>query len=223
MLKRLSIATAISLLALVGSPARAQFGGIGAPKVPSAGGSGGATPEQIDKFMKEATNASGLVDAASISLYRAVASKNEVDALDAQISAANKLADPQEKKAKLEEINRSTLAKTANMKFNEIAEAVKKEHNDKKSAAINASLYNLGLGGLQDADLVSTGKKLVSGTPSPAIAGKIPEVKQTIEKLVAQGDSISKILGNSTALMTTVGLRDLPKSASSPARQVNLQ
>ena len=111
--------------------------------------------------MKEATNASGLVDAASISLYRAVASKNEVDALDAQISAANKLADPQEKKAKLEEINRSTLAKTANMKFNEIAEAVKKEHNDKKSAAINASLYNLGLGGLQDADLVSTGKKLV--------------------------------------------------------------
>jgi len=201
----------IPVVVLAALPASAQLGGLSSkPKVSG----GGATPQEVDKFLKDAVQADALVQQASLLLFNAVASKEEVAAIEAKIKAAKAIDDPKEREAKVREWEADVKTKLAKVDFDKAAEKLKAEKNAEKNESIRSSLWNMALGGLKDADLVNSGKRMTSGPPSPEVADRIPAVKEAIEKLASQGEGVTKILGRAKSLMATVGLQSLPTSAS---------
>ncbi len=207
----------VAVLGLAASPAWAQLGGFSKPNLPS---SGGATPQEVDKFLREAVAADSLVQDSSMHLLRAVVSKERVAEIEAHLKAAKEIQDPKEKQAKLAAVGAEVNAELAKADYDKLNEQLKAEHNAKKNESIRNSIWNLGLGSVKDVELVNTGKGLVSGVPSPAIADRIPAVKEAITRLVSQGDGLAKILGRAKSLMSTVGLENLPRSASEPPKIV---
>ncbi len=196
------------VVVLAALPAWAQFGGLSKPS------GGGATAQEVDKFLKDAAQADALVQQASMLLLKAVASKEEVAAIEAKMKAAKAIQDPKERDAKLREVAADRITVLTKVNYDKLAEQLKAEKNATKNESIRSSLWNMALGGLKDTELVNSGKRMTSGPPSPEIAGKIPAVKEAIEKLASQGEGVTKILGRAKSLMATVGLQSLPTSAS---------
>ncbi len=207
----------VAVLGIAASPAWAQLGGFSKPSIPS---SGGATPQEVDRFLSEAVAADSLVQDSSMHLLRAVVSKERVAEIEAHLKAAKEIQDPQEKQAKLVAFGAEVNAELAKADYDKLNEQLKAEHNAKKNESIRNSIWNLGLGSVKDVQLVNTGKGLVSGVPSPAIVDRIPAVKEAITRLASQSDGLAKILGRAKSLMSTVGLENLPTSASEPPKMV---
>lgn len=206
----LSIAVGVALFAAM--PAQAQFGGLSAPKVPSGGG--GATAADVESFLSKATEADKLVNASALQLYKAVSSKEAVEKVEAEMKAAGEIKDPAERQAKIDQINADIQAALAKKDWAAAQKQLAAEQSAKKNEAVKGGLFNLALGALKDTELVGIGKKLVSGVPSPDVASKIPQVKDTVTKLANQADGLGKVVGGAKSLMSTVGLEALPTSAS---------
>ncbi len=198
------------VLVLAALPGWAQLGGLSKPNVSG----GGATPQEVDKFLKDAVLADALVQQASMLLLKAVGSKEDVAEIEAKMKAAKAIQDPKERDAKLREVAADETTLLQKVNFEKEREKLKAENNAKKNESIRRSLWNMALGGLKDTELVNSGKRMTSGPPSPEIAGKIPAVKEAIERLASQGEGVTKILGRAKSLMSTVGLENLPTSAS---------
>jgi hypothetical protein len=209
-MKNLHLAAAFVASLLVAPPAVAQFG---MPAMPSAGG-GGATAADVDRFVLGAAEANKLVADASTRLLEAVGSKAQVDAYQAELKAANATVDPQERDAKLKKAEENKNAVLAAVDYGAKTQEKIKQASAAQKAAVGASIYNLSLGALKDADLVLTGKKMVSGVPDPSIASRLASVKDTITALSSQGESLTKIVGSAKTLMSSVGLEALPTKAS---------
>ncbi len=192
------------------SPAWAQLGGFSKPNVPG----GGATAEEINKFLGDTVVADTLVQKSSMQLLKAVVSKQKYEKIDAEMKAAMAIQDPKEREAKVNVVQAEVRTELMKVNFQEVNAQLKAKADTKKNQAIGHGLWNLALGGLKDVELVNSGKKLVSGPPRPEVAGKISEVKQAIEKLASQGEGVTKILGSAKVLMSTVGLESLPQSAT---------
>lgn len=207
----------LAVLGIAASPAWAQMGGFSKPTAPSGGG---ATPQEVDKFLRQVVDADNLVRDSSLHLAKAVLSKGEVAKIEAQMKAAKEVQDPKERQARLAVVDADMMAKLEKADFEKENEQLKAKKDAKKNESIRSSLWNLGLGSIKDAELVNTGKGLVSGVPSPAVADRIPAVKEAIARLASQGQGLAKILGHAKSLMSTVGLESLPKSASEQPRPV---
>lgn len=216
-MKNLQLATAFVAAILLAPAAQAQFG---MPKLPSTAGSGGATAADVDRFTTSAAEADKLVSQASTHLLTAVGSKEQVDKYNAQVKAANGIADPKEKEAKLQKAEDDKNAILASMDYSKEKENLAKGADAKKKAAVNASIWNLALGALRDADLVVTGKKMASGTPDPSIATRLVGVSNTVTKLASQGETLTKIVGSAKTLMSVVGLESLPTKASDAPKAI---
>ncbi len=214
-MKKTLLFTAIASCLALAPLAHAQFGGLGAaaPSIPGGGG-GGATPADIDAFLSAATIADTLVVEASKSLFNAVASKESREKVEALTKAANAITDPKERQAKLDQASKEQNAEFAKVDFKKSGEALAKSADAKQKDATKNAIWNLALGALKDVELVASGRKFVSGPPSPAIAGKIPAVKETIERLSSQAEALPKVVEGAKGLMKAVGLEALPTKAS---------
>jgi hypothetical protein len=201
-------------------PARAQFGMPKAPAAPAApaAGTGGATAADIDQFVKSATEADTLVQSSGMALLKAVASKEAVEKINAEIAAAKKIEDPKEREAKLAQAQKSMFAALNGVKWEEQKTALAKSKDAEKTANVKSGIWNLALGSLKNVELIAVGKKITSGAPSPTVAAKIPEAAKALEKLVSQADGLTKVVGGAKSLMTTVGLEALPTKASDAAQ-----
>lgn len=194
---------------LFSSPAQAQFGGFN----PMGGGGGGATPEKVDAFVADAKAAEILVRTSAWHIAHAVLSKDRYAELQAKREVILKIADPQEKDAKLKELDKTLnddLAKADYKKASEDEKKADEEHKKQTAAA----LFNYSLGVLKDAELIIKGKDLVSGTPSPMVATRIPAAKGALDSIVSQADAQTKVIGGIKTLCTSVDLKDLPTKAS---------
>ncbi len=196
------------VVVLAALPASAQFGGLSKPS------GGGATPQEVDKFLKDAVQADALVQRASMLLLKAVGSKEDVAEIEAKMKATKAIEDPKERQARVDALQADERTKLMKVDFDKASEKLKAEKNATKNESVRKSLWNMALGGLKDTELVNSGKRMTSGPPSPEIAGKIPAVKEAIERLASQGEGVTKILGRAKSLMSTVGLESLPTSAS---------
>jgi hypothetical protein len=190
------------------------------PSLPTGGGS--VTTRQIDAFMENAASSDGLVRAASLQLFKAVASKKEIAKYEALVEAANKTQDPKEKKAKMEEADASVQASLQSTDWEKKNAEIVKQKNKEKNQAIANGLYNMALGALKDKDLVNTGTRLASGVPEPAAATRILLVKETVERLGSQANGLTKVVGSAKVLMTTVGLKELPTSSAEQAKYIKM-
>ena len=217
-MSKLTLSIAVCVALVVAMPARAQFG-ISAPKVP--GGGGGATAADVNSFLMKATDADKLVNESALQLYKAVSSKEAIEKVEAELKAAGEIKDPAERQAKIDKINADIQAELAKKNWSDAQKKLAAEHSEKKNEAVKSGLYNLALGALKDTELVGIGKKLVSGVPSPDVADKIPQVKDTITKLANQADGLGKVVGGAKSLMSTVGLEALPTKASEEPKSSN--
>lgn len=202
----------VLLAALAGAhPAHA----LGLPKAPSIpSGGGGATPADVDKFLTDATVADAVVDKAQEDLFAAVASKEAAQMYADAKAAGEKSQNPKEKEAKLAEAKKLRDSELQNANYAEKAEQMKANADENKKKKTADGIYNTAWGLLKDIELVDAGKKFVSGAPSPAIAGKIPDVKAALERLGSQANNLPKVVDGAKKLMSAVGLAALPTSAS---------
>jgi hypothetical protein len=203
--------TAVCIVA----PAHAQFGGFSKPSTPAVpSGGGGATPAEVDKFVSDASTADALVQNSAMQLLRAVTAKEKVDEVDQRLKAAQAISDPQERRAKISEVQKDAQTELKKADFAKAAETLKTSVDEKKKQSARAGIFNLALGSLKNVELAATGKKLVSGTPSPTVAPKIPDVKFAVDKLTSQAEGWTSVVASAKTLMSAVGLQALPTSAA---------
>lgn len=190
----------------------AQFGGLGA-----RGGGGGSN---IDAFLQSATEAEGLMRKSSWNIADALLAKDKVDALKEKRNAIEKITDPKEKAAKLRELDKDVNSQLATMDFVAKSKELEKEPDKKKKETTAAGIFNFSLGLLKDTELLSQGQKLATTPPSPAIANKLPQVKDFVASLGNQLDSIKKVGEGLKQLSAAVGLKALPTKASDKPQPV---
>lgn len=217
-MKKLVRSVVVLALALVAAEANAF--GFSKPKLPETGG-GGATAADVDTFLGKATDADGLVTRAADALFSAVADKAQIVKYDQEMKAAEEKADPKEREAAVREAHQSREATLAGIDFEKAAKEKVALLDEAKKEKTGSAVYNLALGALVDMDLVAQGKKLVSGPPSPAIAGKLPEVKDALARLASQADGLGKVVSKAKALMSVVKLDALPTSAADAPKPIS--
>lgn len=184
-------------------------------KVDTGGGAGGgATTQDVDAFITSSLASEVMVRRSSVALGQAVLAKDVMDKLEQRRTAAEAMADGKEKDAQLRKIDADRSAALAKVDYQKVSKEEVSKWDDQKKEKVRSSLFNLALGALIDTELVGSGRKIVSGTPSPAVATRMPLVKDTVQALGSQADSLSKIAGGAKVLMTAVKLDKLPASAS---------
>lgn len=193
-------------------------------KVPSTGGGtgGGATTQDVDAFIVSALASEKMVRASSVQLGRAVLAKEKLDPLEQRRLAAEKMTEGKERDAALRKVDVDRNAELAKVDYQKVASEDASKWDEQKKTAVRDSLFNLGLGALIDVELVSSGRKLASGQPSPEVATRMPLVNDTVGALAGQADGLAKITGSAKVLATAVKLDKLPTSASETPREVKL-
>ncbi len=213
--RRMSVLFGLALLAAA-SPARA---GWGLPSAPSAS-KGGATAADIDQFLLSATKADEFVQHSAVALFKAVGSKEEVEKIKAQIVAAKQIADPKEREAAQQKAIADMTKSLQTQDWEKAKSDLAASHDADKKNAVKDGIWNLALGGLMNTEVVAVGKKIVSGPPDPTVAAKLQEAGSAVDKLVSQGQGLTKVLGGAKQLMTTVGLQALPAKASDAPKAI---
>ena len=207
MRKSLKTKLCISVVAL-GSvlftmPAMAQF------SLPSFGGSNpsGAAADP-DAFIKSAQAAESLMNNSVRFLASALSSKEKAAEFDAAQKAANALTNPEEKKAKLAEVQKSQLAAVNESASNDQFKSNIAKMDDKKKEGLAASAFNFMLALLKDKDLVDQAKGIVSSMSSnPASLGKIGGVKDAASSLSNQLTSASQVAGKMPDIFSAVNVK----------------
>jgi len=105
-------------------------------------------------------------------------------------------------------------AALAKVDYQKVSKEEASKWDDQKKEKVRGALFNLALGALIDTELVGSGRKIASGAPSPAVATRLPLVKDTVQALGNQADSLGRITGGAKVLMTAVKLDKLPASAA---------
>jgi hypothetical protein len=221
---------AFSLVALVAllSAAQVRAFGLEKPKLPAtdagggSGGGNGATVKDVDAFIASSVVAEVLVRKSSVQLGRAVLAKEVLDKLEERRLAAEKMTDGKEKDAALRKVDADRNAALAKVDYKKVVDQEAKGWDEQKKAGVSNALFNLSLGILVDTELVASGKKLGSGSPSPEVATRMPLVTTTVSALGGQLDGLGKITGGAKVLMTAVKLDKLPTSASETPKPIEL-
>ena len=176
--------------------------------------------DALDATIKNYGAAQQLVQKSSNSLAQALLSKDKATEFEAKLDAANKISDPKEKESALNQIaldEQVALAKVAESK--ETVDKLKAENAKMKTSVANAG-YNLALGGLKYADMLSAAKSAVSSlTANPTAAAKYANQFSALKDMVSSlPDSISTLGTTSSQvvkLFQSAGVKlPMPKSAN---------
>jgi len=186
--------------------------GFGIPSVAVGGGG------DFDGFLNSADQANVLMKQSSWSLAKALLSKDKLDALKDRRLAIEKITDPKEKAAKTAEMEKDVNAELAKVDYAAKSKEMEKEHDKAKKENTAVGIYNFALGALKDTELVAQGTKLATTVPSPAIATKLPRVKEFVSNVSGQMDSITKVVSGLKQLAPAVGLKALPTKSSEAAK-----
>ena len=137
--------------------------------MPGGGKSDPNAEKNIEAFINGAVVADGLMKGSVNHLFMVVASSEKIKEVEAAKAAANGIKDPQEKNAKLAEIEKSQEATIAAACESKEADAKVKKLDAKKKEALGNSIYNFTLAMLLDRELAAKGPdvlKSASGSVS---------------------------------------------------------
>lgn len=208
-----------STLAFCITPASAQLGGLKLPGI----GAGNSSADQakgpdIDTFLKTAETADGLVRKSGEVLFQAVATKDELAAHEANVKAANVVADPKEKEAALKKAAEDQQATLAKVDFNERAKVASTNLDAQRKKQVGSAIWNFTLGMLKNKELLEQGKGVVSAASSnPMAATKLIKAKDVMSSVSSQMGNIGKIATGIQKLSAAVGVDKLPtKSSDTP-------
>ncbi len=217
------LVSAVSLIALSTSAANAQFGGL-----LSGGALGGSKTDSkanigdVDAFLKTADEADVLIRQSSDSLFKAVASKEELDAHADKIKAANEIADPKEKEAALKKASDDEQAQLAKVDFAAKSEQAKKTMDAKQKAQTGAAIYNFTLGMLKDQELLSRGQGIISSiSGNPMAITKLAKVKDVMSSISSQMGNITTIASGLQKMSSVVKLEALPTKSSDQPKPIS--
>ncbi len=186
------------------APAMAQFG---LPSLLGGAKTSGAAADP-DTFIKSALGAESLMNNSVRFLASALSSKEKAAEIDAAQKAANALTNPEEKKAKLAEVQKSQLAAVNESMGNDKFKADIAKMDDKKKEGLAASAFNFMLALLKDKDLVDQAKGLISGmATNPASLGKMGGVKDAASSLSNQLTAASQIAGKMPDIFSAVNVK----------------
>ena len=208
MKKVLFFAAAIGLA--VSMSANAQFGGLlGGSKSDSKG----ASAADVDGFLTAA--ADSLIRKSSDTLFSAVASKQEIDKYNEDLTAANALTDPKEKDAAIKKAQDDSQAVLAKEDFAKKTDELKKTADAKKKQQVGAAIYNFVLGALKDKELLDRGQGIISSISSnPMMVTKLGKVKDVVGSISSQMGNVSTIASGIQKMTSVVKLDSLPTKAS---------
>ena len=210
MKKVLFFAAAIGLA--VSMSANAQFGGLlGGSKSDSKG----ASAADVDGFLTAAADADSLIRKSSDTLFSAVASKQEIDKYNEDLTAANALTDPKEKDAAIKKAQDDSQAVLAKEDFAKKTDELKKTADAKKKQQVGAAIYNFVLGALKDKELLDRGQGIISSISSnPMMVTKLGKVKDVVGSISSQMGNVSTIASGIQKMTSVVKLDSLPTKAS---------
>ncbi|ODV42539.1 hypothetical protein AWV79_25920 [Cupriavidus sp. UYMMa02A] len=167
--------TSLALAALVGgtlflsAPAAMAFGlGNITSAIPGVGGASASAVSagDIDAFIQTATEANQMIGTSSAHIFKALASKEEIAALEARLTAANAIADPAEKAAEISKIKNDEATAVQKALASKEGEAKLSAMNKAQMASFGNAAFTFMLGVLKDKQLADGSTALVSGVAS---------------------------------------------------------
>lgn len=191
--KKVAVAIFAASFAIV-IPAHAQFGGLlGA--VTGGGSDKAAAPAgDVDAFLATAAEAHTLMQSSADKLFEAVATKDEIKRLLDEKKAAETIADPSEREARLKKVEDDKLATLAKVDYAAKAKEMETGLDQKHKDQIGASVWNFMLAMLKDKQLADQGMDLVSSIGSnPMLFTKLGAVKGVISSIASQAANVAKI------------------------------
>jgi hypothetical protein len=206
---------------LLGLPmkASAQFGQIGA--MLGVGQTDSAPSYDVDGFVKTADEADVLVRKSSDTLFKALATKDELDAHEDKLRAANTITDPKEKEVALKQASDDQQAKLAKVDFAAANAEAGKKMDAKKKALVSAAAFNFTLGMLKDRELLEVGKSLLASLSSnPLAILKMGKVKDVVSSVSGQMSNIGTIASGLYKMSSVVKVQALPTKSSEKPKPI---
>jgi len=196
-LKKLVSIVTCGLLALTGTSAYAQFGGLGGlTKGVTGGGDGGGDIEgQVKSFMDKSGEINRLVFTSLKAINAAYATDEEAKKIAEDVKAFNAITDPKEQAAKVAEAQKTETAKLEELtKSKDAVEKTKKLDSAKQKQVAN-SVGNFLIAALRAAELSKSGQSIVQGVSSnPMNIGKVVPVKDALPILADAASTSTKVL-----------------------------
>lgn len=210
------LATLISFALGMPLAAHAQFGGLlGGAKT------NGKASGDVDGFIKTAEEADGLIRTSSDTLFKAVATKEQIVAHEDTMKAANAIADAKEQEAAIKKAKADQQAVLAKVDYKAKAEEMKAGMDEKQKAQVSVAIYNFMLGMLKDKEVLERGQGIIASISSnPMAITKLIKAKDVIASLSSQMGNITNVASGIQKLVTVVKLDDMPKSASDKSKAV---
>lgn len=223
--------TSLALAALVGgtlflsAPAAMAFGlGNITSAIPGAGGASGSAVSagDIDAFIQTANDANQMIGTSSAHIFKALASKEEIEALEARMKAANAIADPAEKAAEISKIKSDEATAVQKALVSKEGEAKLGAMNKAQMASFGNAAFTFMLGVLKDKQLADGSTALVSGVASnPALVTRLGALKDVASSVSSQVANTAKIGEGLVKLAKAGKIAALPTSASEKPKKVD--
>ncbi|WP_459568887.1 hypothetical protein [Cupriavidus sp. 8B] len=192
--------------------------------IPGVGGGASASTVSagdIDAFIQTAQDADQMIGTASRHIFKAVASKEDAAAHEANLATANSIADPSEKAAALNKIRddeATVLQKSLASK--EVQEKLK-TLNKAQLASFGNAAFTFMLGVLKDKQLAEGSTALVSGVAAnPTLLPRLGALKDVASSVSAQAANTAKIGEGLVKLAKAGKIAALPTSASDKPKPV---
>ncbi len=202
------------IMALSGNVYGFGFGGI-----PSIGASKGATVTltegDVEAVFLAAKNAEYFLGESSLKLVNVLGGSEAKAKLDAEMKNAESIKNPQEKSAKIAQIQQNSVAEA--IKKGESKEGKEKLKNldSKQKEEVGSAIGNFALAGLLDAVAVKMGSDVVNSASKDPMgaavkfASKLPLIKEIVATLPKQSVDIAKMSDN---LVKIAKAGDIPLS-----------
>lgn len=208
------------ILSMISGIAQAGFPGV--MDVAKGVGTGGIDSEgshsveqNVVAFLKVAGEVDGLINNSSDVLFKAIATKEDIEAHDRKIKAATEITDPKGRNTALRTVQDEELTALANLDFEAKEKAGTQKIDKHKQQVIGASIYNFKLAILKDQLLMDIGNQwIVSENSNPLTAQKLAPIKEVISSISSRMDNMKKVAGGIKDLGAAVNLDNLPTSAS---------
>jgi hypothetical protein len=219
--KRLVTLASVALLSVASTGANAQLGGL--LKVPGKDSSQSTSSSMsIGDWINLATEAKNLLDNSSKSLVEAVATKEQLEKINALRKAAAEAKDDKAKKELLVQVEAETNAALKAADYDQAASNLSKEKDQKKVKNIGNSAYNFVLGVLKDKDLLDTANGVMNSAKSNPMALKdVGKVKDLVSSISSQMSAMTTIAGNLPKLAKAAKV-EMPKSSSEAPKEVSI-
>jgi hypothetical protein len=213
----------IAGLALVASPASAQFGGL-RNMLPMGGMS--APARNVDGFLERAEQAELLTRISADAIYGAVESEADAAAVAAARKANAAIVDPREREAAERKLDAEVTATLATVDWDAQQQRMQANMDAERNHHLGVAIFNFMLAVLKDEELVATGKSMlgsIGANPMQAVAlvGKLGALKDATWALASQMGNLSHIATGIPKLMTVAKVDQLPASASEAPRSAS--